>query len=45
MWLDRQKQSLVSTSETDGLAEGTAWLSHLNMAMSRLMRRMLVTSR
>lgn len=31
--------------ETDGLAEGTGWVSYLNMAMSRLMRRMLVTSR
>lgn len=31
--------------ETNGVAEGTVWVSYLNMAMSRLMRRMLVTSR
>lgn len=31
--------------EKDGLAERTIWFSYLNMAMSRLIRRMLVTSR
>lgn len=35
----------VHIFEIDGLAEGTVWVSYLNMAMSRLMRRMLVTSR
>lgn len=35
----------VHMFETAGLAEETVWISYLNMAMSRLMRRMLVTSR
>lgn len=42
----RMKTTLsVHILETVGLAEGTVWVPYLNMAMSRLMRRMLVTSR